>query len=316
MKKHLRTVKTSIVLGLLLISLFAASVPTCSAGVLLKMSHYVDITWSGNETGKPVIPRGELRQLDIQIRYGVTVGWFAAQSIFNLLYKGRQVNIKLEIIDTPSWTTATLKAGTVTTQIADQEAELSTILSIRIDDDAPAFGAGYVRIKASVPKMGAVDGYEQEFALEFTPAFLPLINAELTEGNSKQMGPLDTAVFPIVIENMGNARTRVFLEVETIPDGWIAVVTDDVTIAEEKGSKATAYLTIKPPKNFGYHYEEESIRVSMLPTRAENIQEQGEKTYVTVIVESRGFSTPGFELVLLAGALLTVVILMKRLKKK
>ena len=315
MTKHFRTIKASIIMGILLVSVFAAFTPTTSAGTLIKMSSYVNIYWAANETQRPVIPRGEMRQLDLTITYAVTRAAILSQLAF-LIYQGRQVNIKVEITDTPPWCTANLKAGTVTTSIKPEESELFTTLTLRIDNDAPAFGAGYVKIKASVDKIGMIDPYTQEYSLEFTPAYLPMINAQLPEGNSMKIGPLDTATFPIEVTNMGNARTRIFFEIENIPEDWIAVVTDDITLDEAEGSSGTAYLTIKPPKGFGYHYDEESIRVIMTPARAEDIQNRGESSYVTVIVESRGFSTPGFEAILFIGALLAVALIFKLKRKK
>ena len=189
-------------------------------------------------------------------------------------------------------------------------------MTLRVDENAPAFGAGYVKITASVPKIGAIDGYSQVFTLEFSPAYLPMINAQLPEGNSKSIGPMDTAVFPITVENMGNARTTVFFKIDNVPEGWIAVVTDDITLDEGKGSTGTVYLTIKPPKGFGYHNDDRSIIVTMTPARAEELRNQGESKTVTVIIESRGFSTPGFESLLFIGALLAVVLILKLKKKK
>jgi hypothetical protein len=317
MTKKFRTMKSSIVMGVLLVSIFAAIIPTSSAGILFNMSSYVDVSWGGVNatTLKPLVPLGEPGTLTLNVRYGVTRGAFLSQLLFTI-YQGRQVNIKLELTETPDWCTATLKSNTITTVISSEENTMSTVLTLRVDENAPAFGAGYVKITASVPKIGIIDAYNQVFTLEFTPAYLPMISAQLPEGNSKTIGPMDTAAFPIVVENMGNARTTVKFTIHNIPQGWIAVVTDDITLDASKGSTGTAYLTIKPPKGFGYHYDEESIIVTMSPARAEDLSNIGESKTVTVIVESRGFSTPGFESLLFIGALVAVVLILKLKKKK
>lgn len=314
MTKHFRKIKTSFVMMILLASLFIAFLPTASAGPFINLTTYIDVNWSGNETERPIVPRGVQRELDLVFRFAVSTGALPSQILFRLLYESRQTSIKVEIIDTPTWVTAGLKSGSLPVQLSTQEVTVNNKLTLRVDVDAPAFGGGYVRLKASVPKTGPIDGFEQEFYLEFTPDYLPLISTQLPEGNSKRVGPLDSAIFPIEIENMGNARTRVFLEVENIPPGWIAVVTDDITIDEAVGSKGMAYLTIKPPRDFGYHFEEQSFRVSMEPARAEDLNNRGEKTYVTVIVESRGFSTPGFESILVVIALFSVALLYHKKK--
>jgi hypothetical protein len=315
MTKRFKTMKSSIVMGVLLVSIFTAIIPTSSAGIILNLSSYVDVGW-GNETlDKPLVPLGAAKSLTLDVRYGVTKGAVLSQAFFTL-YQGRQVNIKLEVIEKPDWCTATLKSATITTAVTSGETTLSTTLTLRVDENAPAFGAGYVTIEASVPKIGAIDGYNQVFTLEFSPAYLPMISAQLPEGNSKSIGPLDTAVFPIEVENMGNARTTVFFKIDNVPEGWIAVVTDDITLDEGKGSMGTVYLTIKPPKGFGYHNDDRSIVVTMTPARAEDLRNLGESKTVTVIIESRGFSTPGFESLLFIGALLAVVLILKLKKKK
>lgn len=317
MTKRFRTTKSCFVMSVLLVSLFAAIIPTSSAGFILNMSSLVDVSWGGvNETTlKPLVPLGEPGQLTLNVKYQVTTGAFLSQTLF-LLFQGRQVNINIEVIDTPEWCTATLKSNTITTTIKTQPQDMTTMLTIRIDENAPAFGAGYVQISASVPKIGLIDAYTQVFTLEFTPAYLPMISAQLPEGNSKTIGPMDTASFPIVVENMGNARTTVKFTINNIPKGWIAVVTDDITLDASKGSTGTAYLTIKPPKDFGYHNDDESITVTMSPARAEDLSNIGESKTVTVIVESRGFSTPGFESLLFISALAAVILIIKLKKKK
>jgi len=133
-----------------------------------------------------------------------------------------------------------------------------------------------------------------------------------------RIGPMDTAVFPIEVTNLGNARTKVYFEVDSVPEGWIAVVTDDIIIDEGEGSKGTAYLMVRPPKNFGYHDDDASIRVKMTPARAEDTSNIGNSEYVTVIVESRGFSIIGLEAILpiIIVVILLVAIAIWYLKKK
>lgn len=317
MTKKFRTTKASIVVSILLITVFASFIPTSSARLFLNMSSYVNVNLGANQTiQKPIVPRGDFGQITIYVTFGVTKGGFLSQLLFPI-YLGRQVNIKLEITDKPSWCTATLPSDTLTTSITNAEQILPPVtLTIRVDENAPAFGAGYVKIAATVPSVGLVEGFNKEFTIDFQPAYLPIISATLPEGNSKTIGPLDTAVFPIEVENMGNARTTVLFKITNIPKDWIAVVDDEITLDEAQGSKGTAYLTIKPPKGFGYHNEDQSFTVTMTPARAEDLRNVGEPKTVSVIVESRGFSTPGFEPILFIASLLVVIILLKWKKKK
>jgi len=159
-------------------------------------------------------------------------------------------------------------------------------------------------------------GYENDFTLSFIPDYKPLIKPSLPETNTKEIGPMDTATFPITIENLGNARTVVLLNVLNVTGGWNAVVTSQLTLEEGTGSTATAYLVIRPPKDFGYHYDEKTITISMQPVKADNYNQKGEITYETFLIQSRGFSTPGFEAITVIGALAILFIIMTCLRKR
>lgn len=317
MTKTIRTVKASIVMGLLLVSIFTAIAPTSSAGALLKLSSYVTVNWptANGSAVKPIVPFGEERQLTLSVTYGVTTGAFPSQLVFEL-YQGRKVQIKLEIVDKPDWVTATLATDTINTKVTTESAPLTTTLTLSVLGDAPALGQAYVSIKASVDKIGPIDAYSQEYTLTFQPAYLPEVSPQYPEGQSKTVGPTDTATFPIEVQNLGNSRTTVFFKVSNVPEGWIAVVTDQIVLDQGQGSKGTAYLTVKPPKGFGYHDDIQSITVTMTPARSQDLTNQGVPTDATFVLESRGFSTPGFEPVLFIGALLAVILIIKLKRKK
>jgi hypothetical protein len=317
-----KTVKTCFILGLLLFSTLTCLVPTSSAGPIVALSSFIDVSWNASASEKPIVPRGGLRTIDLDVRYGITKGWFLADLILPF-YRGRQVNIKLEILNYSSWCTPTLKSGSVPTIIQNEPVTLNSQITLTVDVDAPAYAGGFVRMRASVDKIGPIDGFEQEFYLEFTAAYLPLIQTQLLDTNTQLIGPMDTAVFQIQVENLGNARTKVIFEVDldSLPKDWTAQPTDTLILNEppQQGDTATAYLTVRPPKSFGYHYDVANIRVKVTPTRAENQKEIGTPEYVTVVVESRGFSFIGLEVVapiiiIVALAIFLVYFYMRRKK--
>jgi hypothetical protein len=264
---------------------------------------------------EPVVPRGELRQLDLVIKHRVTRG-VLGQFLLNL-YKGQQIMIDLQIVEVPSWCTATLSMGTVSMFVDPNEYdEKTTVLSLQVDDDAPAYGLGYVRIRATAKKVGLINSFEKEFTLNFIPDYKPLIQPSLPDSNTKLIGPMDTASFRINVQNLGNARTKVKLSIVDVPDGWTAIVTDEIILEEGVGSTNTAHLVVKPPKGFGYHYEEKTITVSMLPVKADDETKVGALTYATFLVESRGFSTPGFEMIIFIGAFALVMVALFIFRKR
>ena len=300
MTKKIKAVKASIITGIVLVSMLAAVLPTTSAGLIFNLQSVLNVTW-GNETKQPVVPRGELRELTLAISHTVTRGAIGRGML--LLYQGNQIVINVEIVETPTWCTANIAQGTLSVTVQpDQITTVYTKLSLQVADNAPAYGLGYVKVKATARKAGLISAYEQDFTLSFIPDYKPLIKPSLPETNSKEIGPMDTAIFPILIENLGNARTVVLLNVVSVPKDWNAIITSQVTLEEGAGSTATAYLVIKPPKGFGYHYDEQTIKISMQPVKADDYSKKGETTYETFLVQSRGFSTPGFETIVFLGA--------------
>ena len=216
--------------------------------------------------------------------------------------------VKLEIIDKPPWCTVVLESQKVVTPFGRVGSTITSIY-INIDEDGPAYGAGFIKIKAIVNKVGLVEGMTKEYTLDFLPSFNPILKLDLPETNTKRIDPTENAVFPIEIENIGNARTKVFFEVEEVPEGWMATVTDEIILKEMKGSTEIAYLTVIPPKDAGYHYDEANIRVKITPARAENIEDTGDPMYASFTVQNRGLSTYGSEQILFIGIILFIILI-------
>ncbi len=315
MTKNFKTVKASFVTGIVVISLVFAVLPTASAGLLLNLQSALLITWNTAATNEPVIPRGQLLQLSLNITHYVTRGALGRGLL--QFYKGSPVTITIQIIETPSWVTATLSQGSLQATInPDQPTAYSTMITLQVDDNAPAYSQGYIKLQATASKAGFIKGITQEFTLTFIPGYKPLIKAEYPDSNTMQIGPLDTAVFPIKITNLGNAQTIVKFTIEKVPEGWNAIITSELLLGEGNGSTNTAYLVIKPPKNFGYHNDEKTIRISMLPVKYDTPTNVGAITINDFLVESRGFSTPGFESIAFIGALTIVLTLITYFRKR
>ena len=319
MTKLVRSAKSTIIIAILLVSLFAVSA-SVKAGPFIRLNSNIDVSWGEKDFEKPVIPRDEVRRLNLTVKYKVDWGGDIARGALDAyVNSGKSALINLEVTDHSPWCSVNLESILVPVPLSTELKTSSVFLNLQLNEDAPAYGEGYVKIRASVGVMGLIGGFDKEFTLDFIAEYLPRISVSMPEGNTKEVSPTESAVFPIEVSNMGNARTTVFFKIDNIPEGWTVAVTDDVTLDEVGGSKEIAYLTVSPPKGFGYHYDEQSIIVTMTPARAEDLTNQGEPSYITVVVGSRGFSTPGFESVLFIGALLAVVVLLmmaRRIKKK
>jgi hypothetical protein len=315
MNKKRNNIEAGLVITAVLISMLPVVTPIASAGPVFNFKSILNVTW-GNETQQPLIPRGELRFVTLVITHTVTKTALGNGVLSTLT--GALIPIHVEIIDTPSWCTATIQQGTLSVTVQPGiTSTVQTKCAIQIGNDAPAYSLGYIQIKATADRTSLIEGYENDFTLSFTPAYKSLISQSLPDTNVKEIGPMETATLPIKIDNLGNARTTVFLDIVYIPKDWVAMVTSQVILEEGVGS-ATAYLTVIPPKSFGYHNDEQIIKVSLQPVFADNPSERGEITYQTFLVQSRGFSAPGFETIIFLGAFaitLLIVVFIQRRKK-
>ena len=314
MVKLIKSAKSTILLLILLVSLYAVSIPV---NAFPRLNSNVDVVWGEQDAVKPVIPRDEIRKLNITVKYKIDYGGDFAYGAL-VAYSSTKIPINamvsIKVIDHSPWCSADLSPEVALSRITTGLVQSTVNLNLVLKDDAPAYGDGYITIKARVPTMGMIGGIEKEFTLDFTPEYLPRININLPEGTTKNIGPMDSAVLPIEVNNMGNARTTVFFKIDDIPKGWTVAVTDDITLEDSQAK--SAYITVKPPKEFGYHYDQKGIMVKLTPARAEDLTNVGEPLYVTFIIQSRGFSTPGFEAIGFIGALaivmLTIFIIRKR----
>jgi hypothetical protein len=306
MSKKFKAALPGILLGLILVTLLLGAIPTSSAGPIFTIQSSLNVSW-GNETIKPIVPRGELRTLPLVITHTIARGALG-EEVLKLL-TGSVIPISISITGTSPWCTAVVSQGTVSIIVQpDTISTVQTTVSIQVENDAPAYGLGYINIRVAAAQTSLIEGTEHDVTLSFIPEYNALIQPSLPETIAKDIGPMDTVVFPIKITNLGNARTLVILNVADVPNDWTAMITSEL-ILEEGGGTGTAYLVVKPPRSFGYHYDEQTIMVSMQPVKADDYSKKGQLTYETFLIQSRGFSLPGFEFFFFLGALAIVLLL-------
>jgi len=289
--------KNFMIIGISIIIFFSFLSTTVIAASVYNARMNLNITWNDVDIEKPIIPRDELKRIELNIDVEIETGPSFGEGLFKGYYGSDNV-IHLKIIETPSWCSAVLERTMVITPMI-RKANTTAVLYLTINEDAPAFGGeGIIKIEAFAEDSGLLKGTNETFELPFIPDYMPIIKTDFPDLNTKRVSPSESATFPIEIENAGNARTKVFLEIENIPDGWSATVTDVLILNEQKGSKATAYLTVIPSTDLGYHYEESNIRVKITPTMAENIEKVGTPIYANFIIQNRGFSSSGMEVIM------------------
>ncbi|MBN1281321.1 MAG: hypothetical protein JXA00_06705 [Candidatus Thermoplasmatota archaeon] len=302
---------TSFIFILILIICIFTNSTSVSATQTLNSN--INISWENNTT-KPVIPREEIKQLNLTVEYKVDYGNPFATGAMDVYGGKSSAIINLEITDHSPWCFAALSLTTLLVPITTGVTSFPVRLNVHLGEEAPAFGEGSVTIRAHSGKLGIIGPFDKQFTLEFIAGYLPRISANLPRGTTKNIGPMGTAEFLIDITNLGNARTTVFFAIENLSGRWKAVINDDVTLNEN--GQSTVTLTILPPRDVGYHDERQSFLIKMTPARAEDLTNIGYPSYLTVVVQSRGFSTPGFEGFLFISALAIVLLSVGLIRKK
>ncbi|MDH7507442.1 MAG: hypothetical protein QHH15_06645 [Candidatus Thermoplasmatota archaeon] len=307
MLTKIRKIKSIFIFSILLLSfLISINSPLIKAIDLYNAKIVLGVDWDLQETKKPIIPRDEIKELNLSVIFKIETGDYFGKGLLIGYAGSNTALINIMVFETSPWCHAVLDRTLVETNISKYE-EAKVKLFLLLDETAPAFGDGYIKINVSCGDLGLLKGFEGTFTLTFTPSYLPIIKVDLPQANSKRISPDENAVFPIKIENKGNARTAVFLEIEDISEGWSATVSEKIILDEETGSKSTAYLTVIPPKDFGYHYENAIVKVKLTPSQAENPSQMGKPLYATFIVQNRGFSSNGIEQIFLLGLIIIVI---------
>ncbi len=320
MMKKSSKVKTSLVLVILLFSIFMIIIPTTSAeettadqtqqGGLISFAHVVNVLWTNSQNATLAIkPFEESRSYDLTITHSLARGPFGG-SLYQVFYAGRTLDMKIRINGYPNeWSTVTAFTDTIklTLPTGDptQIKQYSYQLLISVDDEAPAFRRGEIRLGIFIEKFGIIQEYDQEITLEINPDYAPKLNV-IAEMQHKVIGPMDTASIPIKVTNLGNGESKIYFDVPTIPKDWTVLVTDQITLAPDQTE--TVFLTAKPPKSFGYHDDTFTFKVEYYPAWSTNPKITGTTEQITVSIESRGISLIGGEIILPILILIIIII--------
>lgn len=321
MTKNLRTIKASIVMGILFLSIFAILMPSTSAGII-KSNGNLKLEYDAAALEEQVTPLGGPRPVTISIGYLVS-GIFATQTV-SILYGRVLPMIELSVEETPPYATAWVQPNVISPDMSTSWSTATATLWVSFKENVPARAEVTIRVKMHARAIPGVLFEVQEVIsyadVSFTPGYLPIISVS-PKGNFQEISPGEIATFDIEIENLGNAKTVVDFKILDIPEEWSPNIQSRVTLGAGvlgEDPKSTVQLVIQPPYGFGYHNDRETIRVEITPSYygdPGDPEVTGMPQIETFTVQSRGFSTPGFEAAFVVFALMAVVIIFKKRHK-
>jgi len=321
MKKNFKTVKATLIMGLLLISMLVAIVPNTSAGII-GVNPLLQIRY--NSPKDFVMPNSD--RIIIDVNTTMKLSGIGATSVeTSSLLKDVPIQIELKVIWTESWCTAAIDNSIFSIKPSDTSSYQSQ-LTITVTENVPAFTQGIVRIEAKTEKQAGlffnINEALDEFDISFQAGYYPVISYDIPQGTLIEIGPMDTADFEIGIENIGNGITYVSCEILDIPsDDWSVNIASSVTLSSAvsgmDATEKTVHLKIKPPFGFGYHEDRKTIRVKLTPSYLGRPELKGQEEIITFTIQSRGFSPgAGFEIPLIVITLVVVIFIFYTFDKR
>jgi hypothetical protein len=256
---------------------------------LLASSSVMDITYDVEAASTLAMPNGDPIEIPINVSYQI---FGPLSGLHSKLYKNREVKIHLEITEKPEWCEATLTETNISTTPGTQEPQTS-ILSVSVNETAPAFNDGKVKIQATCSAIKGlfgivtkVTGCNETFEILFRVDYLPLIEVEF--GNySSEIPPLNVTTIPVNITNLGNGKTTVKIEVEN-ESGNYTLHYPDNTILDSQISggdyKKQIEIEIQPYKNFTL----EKIKIKFTPHYTGDPELKGQTITTTLTLENDG----------------------------
>ncbi len=320
MTKHLRVVKTSIVMGILIVSIFASFIPSTSAGILTTNLD-VKMNYDAEAANKKVIPL--LGEIIIPIEISIQIKGVFATRYEAFLQERTSASVDLSVGSTPSWASALVTPNIVSPQISatwgDPE---EAYVHISFNENAPAHMPLKIvlNMHASVPgSLGLVKEVDKIAEISFTPSYLPIIDAT-PKTTFKEVSPGEIAEFVIDLKNLGNAETEFMFWTENVPNDWAATIPASKIVPSAIGGDDptdTVILVVQPPYDFGYHNNKGQITLAIQGHYYAHGTNLTTPIYKhTFIIQNRGFSTPGFEIAFTIVALAGVAFFIRKRRKQ
>lgn len=316
MKRQIKKTKTFIIFLILLSSSLVSICSIVNSGPLdqiYEITPNITIEYDESLLQKHIIPFEEARSIPVDVK--LTLFGPALDIVLSKI-SGMELIVDMSIAEVPEGCQASVTPPILLIPIPGDESPFSVnaTISITINQYIPALSQKIVTVRMSSRRFGGQTtlikpgNYTQD--IPFMVGYYSQLSFVYTDGNIRNISPDETADFNFEIQNWGNSATKVISEVEDLPDGWISEIVGSTVLGSElvgTSSTETIQLRVKPPIDFGYHEDRAVIKVSMTPVNVVNPDFKGEPHYLYFIVQSKGFFTPGFELVIILLAFILVV---------
>jgi hypothetical protein len=322
MTKSLKTIKASMIMGVIIVSLFVAMVPTISAQGLgiFSFRPVLSINIDNPEDTSGIIPAdpdGKVVRVTVLYQINGLLAQIAAPRLNN----AGDAHISVTLGEYPDYCNIYLLTQDLFIDISHEQTPSDYPIQLRITflENAPLLAVVNVPLilKAEVQPAFPyrVEDIEVTKTISVSAAYVPIIDA-VPQQTQREVAPGDIAEFKIDLENKGNAETQFVFDLSEVPEGWTASIISQAKISSAAvggNAKKTVSLQVRPPYQFGYHDEEKQITVTVTGyyyADASGTNTSSRPIDIRVLVRNRGFSfQPGWEMAVIVVVIIALILL-------
>ncbi|MEF8878928.1 MAG: hypothetical protein V5A64_00875 [Candidatus Thermoplasmatota archaeon] len=313
MKINIKVQLISLILFLLILfnfsfsSVTAVTIGDFEKGNAYELTPIVKISYDKSVANDLLLPVDQSKSIPIFMNFSVS-GTYDDEMMPYLEDEG--VFVDLKIVEKPDYCTATISPKKTTFYIKKGGATYNASLALSINERGHALSVGTIKIQVDVNGIGSINNATITDEIQFIPGYLPLLELD-TKQSKKKVVAGEIADFEVNIKNRGNAISDISFMVVDKPEGWKVQLPDDLEVDLE----SNVTISARGPKTFGFHNDRGIIKVKVIPSHYKNESLEGKDYFLSFIVQSEGFSTPGFGSFTLLLGLLAVISIFRYRKK-
>jgi hypothetical protein len=320
MAKKFMAIKTSFVLAMLIMSMFAALSFSASARIF-KIEPILNFEY--DTPTENVIPMGDVLTINISTSFslsGVGANFVQKRS----LLKNSEIIIKLNVSTDNDWVYANIIDPLATLRVSQAGETWESTLQISVSEEAPAFTLDKVTVTATSSNLAGflfnIEEKTEIFEVPFEIGYWGVVSYNACDGNYFEVTPYNITRIPINIKNLGNGATVVNLEVVESPENWNISIPSSIILQPFEEEEQQVFLEVLTDHTF----DEETIQIKTTSHYLGSPNLQGTSEILTFdIINDGSYKEPsdGFEinivilaiiLVLLIIFIMVVVIFIKR----
>ncbi len=323
MTKNFTAIKTSLLMGMLLVSVFTALSVTSSSSTAEAADLGIDpfITFSSTLevntqgiTNQTSLEIDKVYSIPVTVTYSTNVPASLVGGMAGRIFVYGSIvvfppQLQLEVVEENStvgdWALLAFDSPTVIPPSIPVEGDdpvvIKANLMISPRVEAPA-EPQTIEVRASIGGIGKIQGKADTATILFTPSYIPEIDVFVSKP-TRIAGPREPVEFEVEIVNNANKVTIVKAEAINVPSSWAPII-NPTSIRVQPNGRETVTFSVIPPYDFGWHDDTQSMELKFTPypypIPADYNSDLGQAESAYLRVNNYGFAITAFELGMIA----------------